>query len=61
VHYGYRILAKDLLALGALALLFAGLAGCSAQQKEISRQTSPNQNESLVSAVGYRGGSAEFD
>jgi hypothetical protein len=34
---------KELLALGASILLFVGLAGCSAEQKELSRQVSPNQ------------------
>jgi hypothetical protein len=34
---------KILLALGASILLVVGLAGCSAEQKELSRQISPNQ------------------
>jgi hypothetical protein len=34
---------NKLLALGASILLFVGLAGCSAEQKEITRQVSPNQ------------------
>jgi hypothetical protein len=34
---------KKLLTLAASILLFVGLAGCSAEQKELSRQISPNQ------------------
>jgi hypothetical protein len=34
---------KKLLMLAASILLFVGLAGCSAEQKELSRQISPNQ------------------
>jgi len=34
---------KTLLALGASVLLFVELAGCSPEQKELRRQTSPNQ------------------
>jgi hypothetical protein len=34
---------KKVLALGASVLLFVGLAGCSAEQKELRRQVSPNQ------------------
>jgi hypothetical protein len=32
-----------LASLAALMLLFAGIAGCSAEQKELRRQVSPNQ------------------
>jgi hypothetical protein len=38
----YRFMKKHL-PLGASILLLAGLAACSAEQKEISRQSSPNQ------------------
>jgi hypothetical protein len=34
---------KKLLELGASILLFVGLAACSSEQKELSRQISPNQ------------------
>jgi hypothetical protein len=34
---------KELASLAASVLLFAGLAACSAEQKELSRQISPNQ------------------
>ena len=34
---------RPLTALGAALLFFAGLGGCSAEQKELGRQISPNQ------------------
>jgi hypothetical protein len=34
---------KSIVALGAGILLFAGLGGCSPEQKELRRQVSPNQ------------------
>jgi hypothetical protein len=47
-----------LLALAASILLFVGLAGCSAEQKELRRQLSPNQKlvavlmESITGSAG---------
>jgi hypothetical protein len=52
---------KTLLALEASILLFAGLAGCSAEQKELRRQLSPNQKLVAVlmeSITGGAGGGA---
>jgi hypothetical protein len=39
---------KKLLALGTSILLLAGLGACSAEQKELRRQTSPNQKLTAV-------------
>jgi hypothetical protein len=50
---------KTLLALRASILLFVGLAGCSAEQKELRRQSSPNQKlvavlmESITSRAAH--------
>jgi hypothetical protein len=55
---------KTLLAVGASILLLTGLAGCSAQQKELSRQISPNQRLVAVlmeSITGGSGGSVRED
>ena len=49
---------KILYAPGALMLLLVGLAGCSAEQKELGRQSSPNQKlvavlmESITAGAG---------
>jgi hypothetical protein len=40
---GPEKLMKSITALGASMLLLVGLAGCSVEQKELSRQSSPNQ------------------
>ena len=51
---------KTLLEVGTSILLLTGLAGCSAQQKELSRQISPNQKLVAVlmeSITGGNGGS----
>jgi len=45
---------KTLLALGASILLLVELAGCSAEQKELRRQVSPNQH--LVAVLMESGG-----
>jgi hypothetical protein len=47
---------KTPLALGASILLFAGLAACSAQQKELRRQLSPNQKLVAVLMESITGG-----
>ena len=39
---GHERFMKALIALGVSLLLLAGLGGCSAEQKELRRQTSPN-------------------
>jgi hypothetical protein len=43
VHAGSGTVMKVLCLIGTAMLLLAGLWGCSAQQKELRRQTSPNQ------------------
>jgi hypothetical protein len=52
----YRFM-KNLLALGASMLIFAGLGACSAEQKELSRQISPNQKLVAVLMETLSGGS----
>jgi hypothetical protein len=59
----YRFM-KTLLALGASILLFVGLAGCSAEQRELRRQLSPNQKLVAVlmeSITGSAGGGVHED
>ena len=56
--------AENLLAFGAALLLLAALNGCSAKQKELSRQTSPNQKLVAVlmeSITREAGGSVHED
>jgi hypothetical protein len=45
-----------LASLAALMLLFAGIAGCSAEQKELRRQVSPNQKLVAVLMESFAGG-----
>jgi len=47
---------KKLLALGVSILVLLGLAGCSAQQKELRRQVSPNQKLIAVLMESIAGG-----
>jgi hypothetical protein len=55
---GPETIMKTLPTLGASILLLAGLSGCSADQKELSRQISPNQKlvavlmESILNGAG---------
>ena len=49
---------KTLLALGASTLLFAGIAGCSSERKELRRQLSPNQKLVAVLMESITGGAA---
>jgi hypothetical protein len=49
---------KTLLVLGASTLLFAGIAGCSSEQKELRRQLSPNQKLVAVLMESITGGAA---
>jgi hypothetical protein len=49
---------KKLVALGASILLLVGLENCSAEQKELSRQTSPNQTLVAVLVESMTGGSS---
>ena len=63
-HGMLHLFMKTLLAVGASILLLTGLAGCSAQQKELSRQISPNQKLVAVlmeSITGGNGGSVRED
>jgi len=63
-HGMLHLFMKTLLAVGASILLLTGLAGCSAQQKERSRQISPNQKLVAVlmeSITGGNGGSVRED
>jgi hypothetical protein len=46
---GFETLLRSVTLLGVSMLLLAGLAGCSAEQKELRRQVSPNQK--LVAAL----------
>jgi hypothetical protein len=55
---------RKTLALGASILLLVGLAGCSAEQKELRRQISPNQKLVAVlmeSVTGGAGGTVHED
>jgi hypothetical protein len=55
---------KKLPALGASMVLLAGLAGCSAERRELSRQISPNQKLVAVlmeSLTGGAGGGVHED
>jgi hypothetical protein len=49
---------KTLSCLAASALLLAGLAGCSAERKELNRRSSPNQKLSAVLMESMTGGAS---
>ena len=55
---GSETFMRSITSVGASILLLAGLGGCSAEQKELSRQTSPNQKlvavlmESITAGAG---------
>jgi hypothetical protein len=53
------LLMKKLAALGASILLLVGLASCSAERKEISRQSSPDQKLVAVLMESVTGGGAD--
>ena len=47
---------RSITSVGASILLLTGLGGCSAEQKELSRQTSPNQKLVAVLMESMTGG-----